>query len=119
MGNQAGCSQLRNVQAKQGTAPKSRVRCGSGQQGCDQLTEVQAKPRVALKPSGGCSSGHWISSNIDEGKYIKLEDGSLWEVDGVDTVDSSLWLELDNITACDGKLINTDEKESVEARRIN
>jgi hypothetical protein len=118
MGNQAGCGQLRNAQAKPGTAPKSRAGCVSGQRGCDQLTEVQAKPRVALRPSGGCSSGHWISSSIDDGKYIKLEDGSLWEVDGVDTVDSSLWLELDDITVCDGKLINTGENESVEARRI-
>jgi hypothetical protein len=79
---------------------------------------VEAKPRVALMPSGGCSTGHWISGNIDDGRYIKLEDGSLWEVDGADTVDSSLWLELDNITACNGKLINTDERESVDARRI-
>jgi len=54
-----------------------------------------------------------------DGKYIKLEDGSLWGVDIVDTVDSSLWLELDEVTAHDGKLINTDEKESVEARRTN
>ena len=84
-----------------------------------QEENAQVKPRVLPRPTGGCNSGHWISDNIDDGKYIKLEDGSLWEVDGADTVDSSLWLETDDITVCDGKLINTDDKESVEARHIN
>jgi hypothetical protein len=84
-----------------------------------QEESAQAKPRLLPRSNGGCNSGHWISNNIDDGKYIKLEDGSLWEVDGADTVDSSLWLETDDITVCDGKLINTDDKESVEARRIN
>jgi hypothetical protein len=55
---------------------------------------------------------------MDDGKYIKLENGSVWEVQGADTVDSTLWLEMDEITVCTGKLINTDEHESVEAKRI-
>jgi hypothetical protein len=84
-----------------------------------QAENEQVKPRVLPRPTGSCSSGHWISDNIDDGKYIKLDDGSLWEVNVVDTVDSALWLEMDDITVCNGKLINTDDKESVEARRIN
>jgi hypothetical protein len=89
---------------------------------CDNVPEgayVQDKPKTLSQVSGGCNSGHWISDNIDDGKYIKLEDGSLWEVNGVDTVDSSLWLEMDDIIVCNGKLINTDDKESVEAKRVN
>lgn len=65
-----------------------------------------------------CSSGHWLSDKMDDGKYIKLEDDSLWEVNTVDIVDSALWLETDEITVCPGKLVNTDEKESVGAKRI-
>jgi hypothetical protein len=40
------------------------------------------------------------------------------EVNGTDTVDSTLWLEMEDIIVCDGKLFNTDDKTSVEARRI-
>ncbi len=78
------------------------------------MSNQSAVPR----PSAGCSSGHWINGNIDDGQYIKLEDGSLWGVNGTDTIDSALWLETDDIIVCDGKLINTDDKTSVEANRI-
>jgi hypothetical protein len=53
-----------------------------------------------------------------DGSIVKLEDGSLWQVDGADTVDSALWLPTDEIVTCDGKLINTDDKESVAAEKI-
>ena len=53
---------------------------------------------------------------MDDGKYIKLENGSLWEVQGADTVNSALWLDMDEITVCNGKLINTDENESVGSK---
>jgi hypothetical protein len=55
----------------------------------------------------------------DDGEIVKLEDGSVWEVDGADTVDSALWLPTTEIVACDGKLINTDDNEKVSATRIN
>lgn len=67
---------------------------------------------------GSCESGHWIKSVIDDGKIIQLEDGSLWEVSDIDTVDSALWLPISNIVICDDKLINTDDNEAVEATRI-
>jgi hypothetical protein len=70
------------------------------------------------KPTTSCSSGHWVSSNVDEGKYIVLEDGSLWAIDDADTVDSGLWLETDEITVCPGKLIDTDDNTSAGARRL-
>jgi hypothetical protein len=53
-----------------------------------------------------------------DGKIIKLEDGSIWQVDDIDTIDSSLWLPVSDIVACDDKLINTDDNESVGARQI-
>ena len=65
-----------------------------------------------------CESGHWIDSVTDDGSVIKLEDGSLWKVDDADIVDSALWLPTTDIVVCDGKLINTEDNESVGARRI-
>jgi hypothetical protein len=66
----------------------------------------------------GCTSGHWLSSKTDDGKFVTLEDDSLWEIDDVDTVDSELWLDTDDIVVCPGKLINTEENESVGAKRV-
>lgn len=68
--------------------------------------------------SAGCESGHWIESVSNDGQIVKLEDGSIWEVDAVDTIDSALWLPITDIVACDDKLINADDNETVSATRI-
>jgi hypothetical protein len=52
------------------------------------------------------------------GRIIKLEDGSIWEVDPTDVIDSALWLPISDIVVCGDKLINTDDNESVSARRL-
>ena len=67
---------------------------------------------------GGCVSGLSIESVEGDGKVIKLDDGSLWEVDDVDTVDTGLWLATEDVVLCDGKIINTDEKESADVTPI-
>jgi hypothetical protein len=54
----------------------------------------------------------------NDGQIVKLEDGSIWQVDAVDAIDSMLWLPTTDIIACDGKLINTEDNETVSARRI-
>ncbi len=69
--------------------------------------------------SSGCESGHWVQSVTDDGEIVKLEDGSRWEVDAVDTVDSALWLPATEIVVCDGKLINTDDNEKVSATQLH
>lgn len=68
---------------------------------------------------------HWIWKNID-GEYIKLEDGSLWEVAPSDQVDTLLWLPADNITVIKSNnpfypflFINTDEKEKAEVKLLS
>lgn len=65
-----------------------------------------------------CEDGHWIEEVLSDGAVVKLEDGSLWRVDDADTVDSALWLPTTDIVICDGKLINTEDNESVSARPI-
>ena len=47
-----------------------------------------------------------------------LEDGSLWEVDPIDTVTSSIWLPVSDIIICGNRLINEDDNETVHARRL-
>jgi hypothetical protein len=67
---------------------------------------------------GKCESGLSIESVEGDGKVIKLDDGSLWEVDDVDTVDTSLWLPPSEVVLCDGRMINTDENESADVTPI-
>jgi hypothetical protein len=66
-----------------------------------------------------CDSGHWVDAVLDDGHLVKLEDGSLWEIDAVDQIDTALWLPTTDITVCAGKLINTDDDETAGAVRIN
>ena len=66
----------------------------------------------------GCEAGHWIESVAADGRIVKLGDGSIWEVDAVDVIYSMLWLPVTDIVVCDDKLINTDDNETVSARRI-
>ncbi|KYH31130.1 copper amine oxidase N-terminal domain-containing protein [Neomoorella mulderi] len=73
----------------------------------------------------GLGSGHWISENSD-GKYIKLEDGSLWEISSFDQIDTRFWLTTDDITVIENNnpfypylLINTDEAEEAEAKLLS
>lgn len=88
-------------------------------------TRRQASARAGPRPGPGrrtglmgCDDGHWVESVSSDGTIVKLEDGSIWEVDAVDAIDSALWLPVTDIIACDDKLINTDDNESVSARRI-
>jgi hypothetical protein len=66
-----------------------------------------------------CESGEWIESVIDDGRILKLGDGSIWEVDSTDTITSALWLPMTDVLVCDDdKIISTDDEESVEVKRI-
>lgn len=75
-------------------------------------------PRGRRYSSSGCESGHWVDTVSNDGQIVKLEDGSIWEVDAVDAIDSALWLPTTDIVACDDKLINTEDNETVSATRI-
>jgi len=71
------------------------------------------------------SDNHWIQKVIDNGKYILLEDKSLWEISPIDVIYTSIWLPITNIVIVESKnpsypyfLINTDDGEKVEAKLI-
>ncbi len=79
---------------------------------------------LAPKVYAGVGSGHWIEKVMDNGAYILLEDGSLWEVSLLDRFKAALWLPLDDITVSENiglypyKLINTSQGEVVEAKYV-
>jgi len=90
---------------------------------------LQPQPRASavITDYAGIGEGHWIEKNIGDGEYIKLEDGSLWEVDPFDKVDAALWLSLSEITvleSSDGSpgydfvLVNTDDSEKAHAKLV-
>lgn len=66
---------------------------------------------LASAASANCVQGHYIQEVMGDGKIIRLENDSLWQVDAVDTVDSMLWLPSESVVICsDGKMIDTDEE---------
>ncbi len=71
-----------------------------------------------INNSNNCEGGHWVKTVANQGEIITLEDGSLWQVDAIDKVYSSIWLPISNVTICGSYLINTDDGEKVSATRI-
>lgn len=69
-------------------------------------------------PSFACESGHWVDSVSSNGEIVVLDDGTVWSIDLGDQVDTSLWLPMTDITACDDKLINTEDGEIAHAQQI-
>jgi hypothetical protein len=87
-----------------------------------QAEKNYAPPPTSSRKKGGgyrtCESGHWIDEVMSDGGIVKLEDGSLWEIDSVDRIDTMLWLPTTDIVACPDKLINTEDNETAGARRL-
>jgi hypothetical protein len=77
-----------------------------------------AKGESTSQPAKGCTDGHWIDSVTGSGKLVKLEDGSIWEVDAVDSINSMLWLPTEEILICGQTLINVDNGEKVKATKL-
>ena len=45
----------------------------------------------------GVGQEHWVKETVDSGAFIRLEDNSLWEISPIDTINTILWLPIDNI----------------------
>ena len=70
-------------------------------------------------------SAHWVRENIDSGKYLKLQDHSLWEVHSSSVANARLWHYLSGVVVTESEnssypflLINTDAGEVVEAKLL-
>jgi hypothetical protein len=94
--------------------------------------QKETEARDKAKPIGviadyyfNVGTGHWISKVIEQGTYILLEDGSLWEIAVLDRIDTMLWLVVDNVTVVESshtmfpyKLINTTQGKTAEAKYV-
>lgn len=118
-----GCT----VQYEGGAVYITRPGEGGGRRG--SLSEALARNAHPPVPRSapvylGSGDEHWIDSVSDGGRIIILEDGSVWEVSPVDQVTSSIWLPVSDVVvvASSGfypyRIINKDDGESVEARRL-
>lgn len=110
---------------KASLTPQERERATAAEAAAKALADAASArlggrrtPRVQADRVG-CESGHWIESVAGDGKIIKLEDGSMWEVDDVDTVISSIWLPISEVVVCNNKIINVDDGESVTASPLS
>jgi hypothetical protein len=65
-----------------------------------------------------CDDGHWIEEVLADGKILKLEDGSLWRVDSLDTVTSAVWVPMSDVIVCDDTIVNVDDSETVHVHQI-
>ena len=73
---------------------------------------------IPLASAIACDDGHWIEETLADGKVLKLEDGSLWRVDSIDTVTSALWVPMSDVIVCDNTIVNVDDSETVHVHRI-
>ena len=65
-----------------------------------------------------CDTSHLVQDIDKDGEIVILDDDSIWEVEKEDSPDSTLWLPFTRIAICKGRLINTENGDSVRAHRI-
>jgi hypothetical protein len=93
-----------------------------------QFAQDSPKPANSV-PGGyaGSSGGHWVRSKADNGGIIILEDGSMWEINSLDRINTVLWLPVTNVTILKAtmpvgdykySLINTDDGEKALAKYL-
>lgn len=91
--------------------------------------------RLQIRPSpspqvGGVYAGvgneHWIETVTSNGKVVELEDGSVWEIEPADQIDTALWLATADVIVKESRsriypylLINKDDGETAEARLLH
>lgn len=78
--------------------------------------------RPGRSPAGSmamnCIDGHSLASVSSNGQVIILLDGSIWEIDIVDAIQSMLWLPADNLLICGNRILNVRDGKSATATRI-
>lgn len=53
-----------------------------------------------------------------EGRLIRLDDGTRWEVDGTDASTADLWSPLDRVVVIDDEMFKLDDLEKVAVREL-
>jgi hypothetical protein len=92
-------------------------------QRADTPTTSSSGPSTATYT--GSSGGHLIKSKAANGALIILEDGSMWEINSLDRINTALWLPISDVTILKANspvgdykctLINTDDGEKALAK---
>jgi hypothetical protein len=93
-----------------------------------QLAQDSPKPTNPVSGGyAGSSGGHWVKSKVDNGAMVILEDGSIWEINSLDRINTALWLPITNVTVLKAgapvgdykyTLINTDDGEKALAKYL-
>ncbi len=100
-------------------APEQAAAVAAAEAHAAAVRASSAGPTTARpRDRGSCKSGLSIASVEGDGKIIELDDGSLWTVDDIDTVDTALWLPASEVVVCDGKMINVDDSETAAVTPI-
>jgi hypothetical protein len=77
-----------------------------------------------LEPYTGVGGSHWVQTVLQEGRMIILEDGSRWEVEELNQMETVLWVPTSPITVTEAEsptgdfryvLTNTEAEVSVRA----
>ena len=75
----------------------------------------------------GVGGGHWIKSKGNGGTLIVLEDGSVWEINSLDRIDTALWLPITDVTVLNASspigeyrytLVNKEDGEQALAKYL-
>jgi hypothetical protein len=94
-------------------------------------TAVAASPQQTRPPEAltyiGIGKGHWIQTTASNGAILTLEDGSIWDINSTDRIDTALWLPITDITVLRAPsprgeykylLLNTEDGEKALARYL-
>lgn len=92
------------------------------------LVSVDAKPVVTpvlvdddienVIASQACTTLHGLLSIRHQGRELQLDDGSRWQVDAVQALDTVSWSPTDPIVACHTELTDMAEHQLVHARQV-
>jgi len=58
-------------------------------------------PRLAWADK--CRDYGYVRSVIGNGRFVETASGTLIEIQGIDTIDTNLWLMTENLVLCDGR----------------
>jgi len=89
-------------------------------------TEAANKSASSAKPGAYVDVGrkHWVSEKIGGGAFIKLEDGSMWQISPLDKINTALWLPTDNVVVVETGSVQypyklVGERDTAEAKLVS
>jgi len=73
---------------------------------------------LAVEVKADCDTDQQVKAIIEKGSVVELKDGSVWQIEPVDTDNTMYWRPGAHVTVCEGELINPSAKQLAHAARI-